>query len=127
MKINTKYLLLSAAALLVVIILVIVIRRRGRKVYLKEQYRLNEDSVIYIFDKDKGNSVWFKGLLDYVVLPFDYKKKVWYNTEGLIEPDGTLFPEYVPVKAVGEKMPSGKIKTVYLKDGGLIASELLNI
>ena len=127
MKINTNTLLLSAAALLIVVILIIVIRRRGRKVNLKEEYRLNEDSVIYIFDKDNGNYVWYKGVLDYVVLPFNYQKKKWYNTDGINEPDGTLFAEYVPVKSIGYKMPSGKIKTVRLNGVGLIATELLNI
>lgn len=126
MKKSTKILSLSAAALLVLVIAVILIRRRGRKVYLKDEYK-GSDYNIYVFSSDFSNSVFYQGTLEYVILPFDYEKRVWVNTEGLVEPDGSLLKDYVPVKSVGVEQPSGRIKNIHLKGGGYIASDVLNL
>ena len=93
MKLNNKTLILSAASLLVVLVIAIVlIRRRGRKVYLKEKYRLNPAYRIWIVpevgDYDRGK--YFDGILDYVVIKPD--------ASTLTDDNGQ---ELVAVKAVG--------------------------
>lgn len=92
MKKSNKILILSAVVLLVVVILIIVIRRRGRKVYLKEKYRLNSAYRIWIVpevgDYDRGK--YFDGILDYVVIR--------PNAPTLTDDNGQ---ELVAVKAVG--------------------------
>lgn len=68
---RNKIIILSVASILVILVVAIVlIRKRGRKVYLKEKYRLNTDYRIWIVpdvdDYDHGK--YFDGILDYVVI-----------------------------------------------------------
>lgn len=121
-RLNNRTLLLSAAVLLVVAVTVIVIRRRGRKVYIAEPYRLNENEYIYINYKSKGASdfeshQFFKGTLDYVVVPWNYKDDVWTR-------NGVY---YYPVTAIGYKMPDGKVRRVKFDSRAYIASRYIGI
>ena len=93
MKLNNKTIILSAASLLIIVVVAIVlIKRRGRKVYLKERYRLNSAYRIWIVpevdDYDRGK--YFDGILDYVVIK--------PNAPTLTDNNGQ---ELVAVKAVG--------------------------
>lgn len=117
MKRKTEIILsLSAVALLVVAILVIVIRRRGRKVYLKESYRLNNNYYISIHPEDNWDDyIWYNGTLDYVVIP--YKART-------IESDTNT---YIEVKAVGELGSDGKIRRLKLDKGQFIDQHYLNL
>lgn len=121
MKRKTKILSLSAVALLVVAILVIVIRRRGRKVYIVEPYRSNNSYDIYLYAEDLDNYDFFRGTLDYVVMPYGWKKKT-INTNIAIEPE-TLYP----VIGIGYKLPSGKIKRIRLKETAYIQGIYIGI
>lgn len=121
-RLNNRTLLLSASVLLVVAVTVIVIRRRGRKVYLAEHYRLNENTYVYLHYKSEGASdfdsrQFFKGTLDYVVVPWNYKDDVWTM-------DGVY---YYPVTAIGYLMPDGKVKRVKLDSRAYIASRYIGI
>lgn len=93
MKLKNSTLLLSAVALLIVVVVsIILVRRRGRKVYLKEKYRLNSAYRIWIVpdvaDYDRGK--YFDGILDYVIIK--------PNAPTLTDDNGQ---ELVAVKAVG--------------------------
>ena len=108
-----EILLLSAAALLIVTAIVIVIRRRGRKVYLSPEYRLNENEYVYLYGKTLSNedSKFFKGNLDYVVIPYNYKKSQINSVDAY----GAFAVTYYPVKAIGVLQPNGKIQRVNLR------------
>lgn len=92
MKKSNTILILSAVVLLIVVVLIIVIRRRGRKVYLKEKYRLNPAYRIWILPDvaDYDNGKYFDGILDYVVIKPNAPTLTDDNGQGL-----------VAVKAVG--------------------------
>ena len=107
---RNKIIILSVASLLVIVVVAIVlIRRRGRKVYLKPEYRLNEDEYIYVFDRNLGNRKFFKGTLDYVVLPYNYEKLSF-------EADDGIKHVMYPVKAYGWLQPNGRIEKINLKE-----------
>lgn len=114
MKKSNKILILSAVVLLIVVVLIIVIRRRGRKVYLSEEFRLNPDYYVYLYDKFLSNSTrtYHNGNLDYVVLPHNYQKFAVYDTDAY----GNQAAEYYPVKALGVLQANGNITRVNLNE-----------
>lgn len=84
---RNKIIILSVASLLIIaIVAIILIRRRGRKVYLKEKYRLNTAYRIWIVpdvgDYDRGK--YFDGILDYVVIKPDAPTLTGDDGGGLI-------------------------------------------
>ena len=90
---RNNIIILSAAVLLALIgLAIVIVRRRGRKVYLKDKYRLNSAYRIWIVpdvgDYDRGK--YFDGILDYVVIA--------PNAPTLTNDDGGGM---VAVKAVG--------------------------
>ena len=118
--------LIAAALLIAIVIVTVVIRRRGRKVFIKDTYVDNYDR-IYVFSKDFDSSTWYQGRLKYVMIPYNYERDIFINAENRNEPTGILINEYVPVIAIGEEMPNGKVKTVRLNGGGYIGKQFLNI
>lgn len=121
MKRKTKILSLSAVALLVVAILVIVIRRRGRKVYIVEPYRSNNSYDIYLYAEDLDNYDFFRGTLDYVIMPYNWKNK-YLETDIAINKT-----KLYPVIGIGYKLPSGKVKRVKLKETAYIEGFYIGI
>lgn len=120
-RLNNRTLLLSAAVLLVVAVTVIVIRRRGRKVYIAEPYRLNNQYDILLNLKDGSDvfsgSNFYRGTLDYVVVPYGYKDDVWQQN-GIY---------YYPVIAIGFATPDGKVRRVKLENRAYIDSRYIGI
>lgn len=115
---NKKLILsLSAAALLVVVIVVIiVVRRRGRKVFLADKYRLNNNYYIEVHpENDWSNYIYYNGTLDHV-----YIRK----NAPVLESDGEIFIE---IAAVGELNSAGDINRVRIKPGNYIAQKYLNL
>lgn len=99
MKRSAKILSLSAAALLVVVVSIILIRRRGRKVYLKDKYRLNRNYQIWIHpESDWFNYLYYEGTLDYVIVP--------HNAEETSS-DGK---EYIQITGIGELQSDDRIR-----------------
>lgn len=119
MKKNIKILSLSAAMLLVV--LVIVIRRRGRKVSIAEPYRLNAAYDILLFDQDLSHFHFYRGTLDYVIMPYD-----WKNKSRTIDRDG-IAETYYPVIGIGFNQPSGKVKRIMFKETVYIEDVFIGI
>lgn len=128
---RNKTLILSAVLLLVVLVsAIIVIRRRGRKVYLKTDFRASspdkyDDVYVYLYSPDLDSSIYYKDILDYVVLPFDYKKKVKSkeNTAYI----SSKVDNYYPVIAIGYKHTDGKIRRENLKEISYIKEDWLEI
>lgn len=111
-----EILLLSAAALLVMIALVVVIRRRGRKVYLKDKYRLNNAYYIEVRpEEDWENYIFYNGTLDYVVVP--YKART-------ISSDGS---DFVQITGIGELGSDGKVRRLRLKGSQFVDTRYLNL
>lgn len=121
MKRKTKILSLSAVALLVVAILVIVIRRRGRKVSIVEPYRLNNSYDIYLYAEDLDNYDFYRGTLDYVIMPYNWKNKYVETDKGLYK------DKLYPVIGIGYRLPSGKIKRIILKETAYIEGFYIGI
>lgn len=114
MKLN-KTLFLSVASLLILsVIAFVLVRRRGRKVYLSGEYRLNDNEFVYLYDKtlSDSNRVFYKGTLDYVILPYNYRKLAIGGQDAY----GNVAVTYYPVKAIGYLQPNGKIVKVNFKD-----------
>lgn len=111
-----EILLLSAAAILVMIALVFVIRRRGRKVYLKDKYRLNNAYYIEVRpEEDWENYIFYNGTLDYVVVP--YKART-------ISSDGS---DFVQITGIGELGSDGKVRRLRLKGSQFVDTRYLNL
>ena len=116
MKKRTEILLLSAAALLFVVALIIVIRRRGRKVFLKDKYRLNPAYYINVHpESDWSNFLYYNGTIDYVVVPFN---------ASTVESDGST---YIRVIAIGELGSDGKVRRMKLTGNNYVDTKYLNI
>lgn len=116
MKKSTKILSLSAAALLVIVIAIILIRRRGRKVYLKDKYRLNNAYYIEIRPEgDWENYIFYNGTLEYVIVP--YKART-------VSSDGS---EFVQVSGIGELGSDGKVRRLKLKGSQFVDTRYLNL
>ena len=99
MKKTTKILSLSAAALLVLVVAIILIRRRGRKVYLKDKYRLNNKYQIWIHpENDWFNYLYYEGTLDYVIVPFNAQE---------ISSDGK---DYIRISGIGELQSDDRVR-----------------
>lgn len=112
---STKILSLSAAALLAVIVLIVIVRRRGRKVFLNDKYRLNNQYYIYIHPEDDwNNTLYYNGTLDYVIVP--------HNAQ-TVESDGTVF---VQISGIGELGSDGKVRRMNLKGSQFIDTSYLN-
>lgn len=110
MRFKNKAIILSVASLLVaMVVTIILIRRRGRKVFLKDEYRLNDEAYVYVFNRDLEGRKYFNGTLDYVVLPYNYEKLA-YEAD-----DGVKHVMY-PVKAYGILQPNGNIQKLRLKE-----------
>ena len=113
---KTKTIILSAVALLVLMIAVILIRRRGRKVYLKDKYRLNNAYYIEVRpEEDWENYIFYNGTLDYVVVP--YKART-------ISSDGS---EFVQITGIGELGSDGKVRRLRLKGSQFVDTRYLNL
>lgn len=115
MKKNGKILVVAAALLAVLIIVAVMVRRRGRKVYLKPEYRLNENHVIYIVPADGSDGTFYQGILDYVIVPFN-AENTDLNGQKLIQ-----------VSAVGQMLPDGRIVRVRLKGKNYIQLNVLDL
>jgi len=115
-----EILLLSAAALLVIVTIIVIIRRRGRKVYLKDEYRLNDETYVYVFNRDLEGRKYFNGTLDYVVLPYNFEKLAF-------EADDGVKHVMYPVKAYGMLQPNGKIQKLKLKEYAYIDRGYLSL
>lgn len=115
MEKNKKILVVAAALLAVLIIVAVVVRRRGRKVYLKPEYRLNNNHVIYIVPADGRDGSFYQGNLDYVIVPF--------NAEN-IDLDGQKF---IQVSGAGQMLPDGRIVRVRLKGKNYIQTNVLDL
>lgn len=115
---NKKVILsLSAAALLAIaIVTVIVVRRRGRKVTIKDKYRLNNSYYIEIHPESNWSDfIYYNGTLDHV-----YIRK----NAPVLESDGEI---YIEICAVGELNSAGDINRVKIKPGNYIAQKYLNL
>lgn len=113
------YILSAASFLVIVLIVIVIVRKRGRKVYLKEKYRLNNSYSIWINDNTDGdvtNSIYYNGLLDYVVVD---------NNATPIDGGNGKF--YFKINAVGEQQMNGKIKRRALPNPSYIESYYLDI
>lgn len=116
MKKKTAYITMSV--ILVALIIFIVIRKRGRKVYLKEEYRLNNAYQIYTYaSMDDYEGVYYQGTLDYVVVPYGAKEEILNNSTDV----------YLPIIAVGQALSNGKVQRVRLKNIAYINKNWLAI
>lgn len=122
---RNKIIILSAVALLVVILVIVVIRRRGRKIYLSDEYRLNPDEYVYLYDEslNEGSKVFYKGNLEYVVIPYNFQKKAVNDVDVYGNPVAT----YYPVIAIGYLQPNGKVQRVNLKNTAYINPAYINL
>lgn len=113
---NKEILLLSAAALLVIVTCLILIRRRGRKVYLKEKYRLNNAYYVEVRpENDWENYIFYNGTLDYVIVP---------RKARTISSDGS---EFVQITGIGELGSDNKIRRMRLKGSQFVDTRYLNL
>lgn len=111
-----EILLLSAAALLVIVTTIVLIRRRGRKVYLKDEYRLNSNYYINVHPEGNWEDfIYYNGTMDYVVVP--YKSST-------VESDGST---YIQVSAIGELGSDGKVRRMKLKGSNYVDTRYLNL
>lgn len=111
-----EILLLSAATLLILTAIVIVIRRRGRKVYLKDEYRLNSNYYINVHPESNWEDfIYYNGTMDYVVVP--------YNAS-TVDSDGS---SYIQVSAIGELGSDGKVRRMKLKGSNYVDTRYLNL
>lgn len=116
MKRNANIIILSAASLLVVALVIVLIRRRGRKVYVKEPYRLNNNYQVRVHpESDWSNFLFYEGTLDYVVVP---------RNAQTLESDGST---YIQVSAIGELGTDGKIRRMSLTGKNFVDTRYLNL
>ncbi len=116
MKKNSEILLLSVAALLVVVAVVVIVRRRGRKVFLKDKYRLNGNYYINVHPEGNWEDfIYYNGTMEYVVVPFKAET---------VDSDGTT---YIQVSAIGELGSDGKVRRMKLKGSNYVDTRYLEL
>lgn len=111
-----EILLLSAAALLVIVTIIVIIRRRGRKVFLKDKYRLNNAYYVEVHpENDWDNYIFYNGTLDYVIVP---------RKARTVSSDGS---EFIQVTGIGELGSDNKIRRMRLKGAQFVDTRYLNL